>query len=377
MTLISWTLDVGNHEDERNDEHTSIEHLIAGARAILHSPDSFPISKSFISGVTDADRIDFVRRDTHFSGLLHSSVDYGRLFGFFQLQKVKLTLKSGAQSEVYVAAPSSRAHSDAEKLLWERLQDYKYIACHHRVHLNDELLERCIIELACIGKLSSVFGCMLGISRMSDLKPNDFRALHKQLAYMTALLTEFDDAWLEMQFRSVYKNVITDQATGLDERAHRMLSAYVEGTAGLESAFHSDHDFWEFAKKHYPSLCDLRIRRDGDSENRPADVEIRRRTSLLKNLTSTVNQNKHTWETLLFTEYKMLVVIGEVSNKLKPGFGPLRGFESLHEFLSEKITDTMPFNFWYPKEGGESLKLSTFNYIRDAIAAPVDFPTET
>jgi HD superfamily phosphohydrolase len=218
-----------------------IAQLMVSAKEILHG-DSYPVLKSFISGDVDADRIDFIRRDTEFSGLLHSAVDYDRLFAFFQLQKAvpvsetfRLEQRSKPNSDAsYVAAPSTRTISDIEKLLSERFQDYKYIACHHRVHLNDELLDRCIVELSRNGDLQSLFECMSNLSD-SGAHRGKIGEMRINTRNMMALLTEFDDAWLEMKFREIYRGIHAEKIR-LEARGEELLVAYVEGATGLEWA---------------------------------------------------------------------------------------------------------------------------------------------
>lgn len=109
------------------------------AASLLLEGDQLPIGKGFIVGTVDADRIDFVRRDGFFSGLFNSSVDFGRLFAFYEL----------AQDEhgKWLPRPSPRAISETEKLLLERFQDYKYIVVHHRVHLYDEIMQNILVRL--------------------------------------------------------------------------------------------------------------------------------------------------------------------------------------------------------------------------------------
>ena len=101
---------------------------VAGAQG-----ETTQILSSLVSDVIDADRIDFVRRDSLFSGLFHCSVDFDRLFDLYGVSEVHGT---NGDPMKYAALPSRRTTSDAEKLLIERFQLYKY----HRVHRFDELL---------------------------------------------------------------------------------------------------------------------------------------------------------------------------------------------------------------------------------------------
>jgi len=363
-----------------------IVELVHGAIQILHS-NAYPTLKSFISGDVDADRIDFIRRDTEYSGLLHSSVDYERLFTFFQLQKTVPASEtyrldqegSGKSSDSFVAAPGLRAISDIEKLLSERFQDYKYIACHHRVHLSDELLDRCVIELGRKGHLQSLFTCMCDLSSSTQRLGKMYKML-KTTENMMALLTEFDDSWLEMKFRELYRLIHDKSRLRLDPHAKELLVTYVEGTGKLESAFHSDDEFWRHAQTHYRDLCKVRLRGMSGTEERPIETESRRREALLKDIASVVNAGKRKWEKEWYDDKNQLIIIGDVSQKLKTGFSPvakkqygtLIALNNLYDFLNEKVMDTMPFNFWFSESEIDTSKTSIFNFIKDKIVAGLD-----
>lgn len=360
-----------------------IEELIHGAIKILHT-NRYPILRSFISGDVDADRIDFVRRDTEYSGLLHSAVDYERLFTFYQLQKTVPSAETyrldqegfGKSSDSYVAAPGLRAISDIEKLLSERFQDYKYIACHHRVHLSDELLDRCVMELGRAGHLQSLFTCMSDLSS-STKRLGKMHKLVRTTENLMALLTEFDDSWLEMKFRELYRLIHSENPLKLDPHAKELLVTYVEGTGKLRSAFHSDDDFWRHAKVNYSKLCELRLRGMGGMEEKPAEGERKRREALLKDIASVVSAGKRDWEKEWFKKNNQLLIIGDVSQKLKTGFSPvakkqyatLVALNNLYDFLNEKVMDTMPFNFWVSDGELNSSKPAIFNFIRDEIVS--------
>jgi HD superfamily phosphohydrolase len=360
-----------------------IEELIHGSIQILHT-NSYPILKSFISGDVDADRIDFIRRDTEYSGLLHSAVDYERLFTFYQLQKAVPSAEtyrlnqedSGKSSDSYVAAPGLRAISDIEKLLSERFQDYKYIACHHRVHLSDELLDRCVMELGRKGHLQSLFTCMCDLSS-STPRLGKMHKLLQTTENLMALLTEFDDSWLEMKFRELYRLIHAEDPLKLDPHAKELLVIYVEGTGKLQSAFHSDDDFWRHAETHYSKLCELRLRGMGGIDEKPAEAERRRREAQLKDIASVVSAGKRDWEKEWFSKNSQLLIIGDVSQKLKIGFSPvakkqyatLVALNNLYDFLNEKVMDTMPFNFWACDDEKNSSKTAIFNFIRDKVVS--------
>lgn len=328
--------------------------LIKAALRILAS--ELPITKTFVDGIIDADRIDFVRRDTHFSGLLTSSVDFPRLFKLFELHPRSSSRKEVASSSPpFAAMPGMRSISDAEKLLWERFQDYKYIACHHRVHLHDELLERCIVQLILAGKLDEFLKTL--DHHLNHKKKGGavgaLEGMRNRFHDTVALLTKCDDAWLDIQLRELYITLQEDKPQSLrnlNERglqyARNVVNGYVIGIESHVSAFTKDHDFWEYAKNLSPILSELAASKGQARQDGVTGIARR------------VNEVKRTLEQLILRDHDIFVIIGDVSHKLKIGFGlnhlasysSLNSLVSLHEFLTEKAGETAPFNFWLPRE---------------------------
>lgn len=199
--------------------------------------------------------------------------------------------------------------------------------------------------------------------------------LLKTTENLMALLTEFDDSWLEMKFRELYRLIHSENPLKLDPHAKELLVTYVEGTGKLHSAFHSDDDFWRHAKTHYSKLCELRLRGMSGVDEKPAEAERKRREVLLKETASVVSAGKRDWEKEWFNKNNQLLIIGDVSQKLKIGFSPvakkqyatLVALNNLYDFLNEKVMDTMPFNFWFFEDGAEASKTAIFTFIRDKI----------
>lgn len=342
-----------------NDDAELLIKLIGAASRILHKKE-FPIGQSILKGTIDADRIDFVRRDTHFSGLLTSSVDYERLFSLFELTELK---KDG--KPYIVAAPNERALSEVKKLLWERFQDYKFIICHHRVHFFDELVQRCIIELARIGYLNKYIERIGRLNtNLGGAIPDLFRHINQQLD----LITSLDDHWLEMQFRRAFAECMTgmDTDTGkpsrfqFDEWTRSLLTAYVSERSLFKSAFRRDEEFWQYCGHNGFSFL-TEIQQNPDATERRI---------LLAEIADDVNELKHKWEIELRKKHGYPVIIGDVSNKLSIGIsGPYAaatlGLKGFSKFLESEVINTMPFNFWFIAEEHryDSIKQEIFDFI--------------
>jgi hypothetical protein len=189
-----------------------------------------------------------------------------------------------------------------------------------------------------------------------------------------------------MKFRELYRRIHEEDNLQMDSRGKELLVAYVEGTTVLESAFHSDNDFWKYAdhKKHYPSICKLRMRGATGTQERAEQSECRRREGQLKIISSIVNEDKRNWEKEWYDRHNQLIIIGDVSQKLKTGFSPvaekqystLLALNNLYDFLNEKVLDTMPFNFWFAKTDSIDSKRLIFCFIRDKIASVNELSTD-
>jgi hypothetical protein len=298
--------------------------LLKAASLILQT-DQLPTLKGFIVGTIDADRIDFVRRDGFFSGLFNSSVDFGRLFAFYELAEDKETGK-------WLPRPSSRASSETEKLLLERFQDYKYIVVHHRVHLYDEIMENILVRLMANGTLARFVDTLCGLLRFA---PDNRARLNEQqdrIELLRSLLTEFDDPWVEVIIRGEYTKVRKsgDKATKL------LFEAYVEDRQCFGSAFKTDDEFQSACKKYAPELS----RQDPNAVRGAFGAA---KYILQKDLGDLLGRT---------------VLIGATDKKLSYGIrndGAARffGVSDLRDFLIQKKVRSLTFNFWYEKRASE------------------------
>jgi len=314
--------------------------LARAANTVLHDA-LMPITRSLISGILDADRIDFVRRDTLFSGLLTSSVDYGRLFSTYEL----IEREDSAVGMVrYLPGPSKRSSSEGEKLLFERFQDYKYITAHHKVHLFDELLERLIYHSMEDGTLDPFFKSLEAL--LTLLSPAQLQIISRDLKLAKLkrqLLTEFDDAWLDQMMRLGYSKQWDDDGDSL------LFVPHVEARGLFTSLFKRDEEYAAFCQKHNLQLD-------------PAHILPR------------VRALKYQWEKDIIQSWRseggtehFMLVIGDLDEKLRDGFGQdkeaakLLGLRELQRFLEMKIRTTTPLNAWYTHAGKTTMTGKTID----------------
>lgn len=300
--------------------------MVTEAGRILHS-EAYPIVKGIISSDLDADRIDFIRRDGFFSGLIKSAVDYERLFSFYKLDWVTEGTNKRA-----VARPSRRSVSEVEKLLWERFQVYQYIVTHHRVQLYDELLERLLVNLINNGSLNDFLENLIALATLR--KDKNLAKRGQEIALLKRLLLFFDDPWLDMRLRTT---VFPEKPTANQdlEQAIHLFCAFAEQRTQYKTAFKYDSDYEKrFASTH-----------DGVS------LEI----------AGAVLAKKYSWEQELFATSGIRVIFADTMKKVNSGIKDRAlahqlGLANLDNFLSSKTSQIMAFNFWYVPEDNDAPK---------------------
>lgn len=280
-----------------------------------------PIAKGFIVGTIDADRMDFVRRDGFFSGLFNSSVDFGRMFAFFELAKDEGT-------NLWVPRPSPRTVSETEKLLLERFLDYKYIVVHHKVHLYDEIMENILIRLMADGTFEKFVTILCKLLQFTARKAKHLLDHEEDIKFLRSLLTEFDDPWVEIKIRQVY----TDLKASDDPTTRLLFEAYVEDRQCFHSAFKSDEDFQRLCSKYAPEL----IKQD--------PIAVR----------NAFGGSKFTLQRDLGRLLNRTVLIGATDKKLSYGIrsdsaAKFHSISDLHRYLIDKKVHSLTFNFWYSK----------------------------
>lgn len=335
-----------------------------------------PILSSLLSGDLDADRMDFVRRDSLFSGLFTCSVDFGRLFDLYEADENKAP-DDGGKPIGWVARPSCRTASDAAKLLIERFQLYKYVVAHHRVHLFDELLERCLIELMRSGRLDQLLGDVRGVLQARPGRADNIADQADQVALRKNLL-HLDDAWVDSQVRA-WDVVITGKETlSTDDRCKALFGALLEKRGRFKSVFKWDRDFnawWNPAFAEGP--FDVRFRdwlssvpgQSRDATSWPAFEESLRaevlklcRGRIIKGLFS----RRYEFEKWLSEAAKIpAVIVGVTGRKVRGHMKSVDeaqffGLMAANDYLTAATLETMVFNIWFvPGGGGEAEERAT------------------
>lgn len=344
-----------------------------------HPPRNLtPILSSLLSGDIDADRIDFVKRDSYFSGLFKCSVDFSRLFDLYEAGENPSTDDYGEPTG-WAARPSCRSASDASKLLIERFQLYKYAIAHHRVHLFDEMLERCLIELLRAGRLDELLGGIIGVLGLPTKRAEttiDRQAQDDLRGYLLHL----DDAWVDTRVRAW--NVTFGKAQpGLagDQRCKRLFEGFLEKRDHFKSVFKWDRDFnawWEpnFVKgpfkRCFQGWLARRKKEDKkfpDQTKQSPDVwrefQSKLQADILKacrgEIVKRLFARRYEFEKYLQEAAKLkAVIVGVTGKKVRGNMKSAEdarffGLTSANEYLTAATLETMLFNVWFVMEDDE------------------------
>lgn len=108
--------------------------------------ESNPFFKSlhrFIDGTIDADRLDYVARDT-----LNSGVDWGKVSYRRLLESCKLTKTDGSTQESFHIAFPEKMSDDIDDIIKLRYKIYSRINYHHKAYKTSLILQRLVYLLA-------------------------------------------------------------------------------------------------------------------------------------------------------------------------------------------------------------------------------------
>lgn len=315
-----------------------------------------PATRSVISGTLDADRIDFVRRDGLFSGLQGSAVDYGRLFACYELG----SFSSSGGHQVWAVRPSIRARSEAEKLLTERFQTYKYIVSHHRVHFFDEVMERLLLRLLCSGKLNNLLDTLLGIVNSASEDFEEYHPTESQERGETflSLLYDFDDSWLDYQIRQAVRDLRkSGHKSGEAKAVLELFDAYNVSARKYVSLFKRDDDYDKTLRAIRPEWVF-----DGTSES--ANIRAK--------ILPYVQKIKYRVEEKLKSELGVVAIVGDVASKANNGVrdsdaARFIGVTGVVSHLSEKIKASALFNVWYVSSSGKNGQQATHGVLEKVV----------
>lgn len=149
-----------------------------------------------VSGVVDADRLDYCSRDYYCSAIDKSIFNYKKFINGYTL--IMKTLEEQTY-EHFLFAPSSKNLCLIEELLRKRYRVYSDINYHHKVHKHEIILEKIICDLGLI-ELEE----MKEIDDLPNVLPLEISSIWKLVkelknnnVWLEYQLIQMDDSWLD------------------------------------------------------------------------------------------------------------------------------------------------------------------------------------
>jgi len=211
----------------------------------------YDIFHTIVSGMLDADRLDFVSRDLVSTSVSLDIVPYDRIAINLSFVKNTRTDVFGRSEFVLVTVP--KTVGDVEDVLKKRWKIYKDIVHHHSVHKSELLMRNTLLKMAretlqrespivCFKEgfpaLLSVTDFIMGIALVlmviTDSGHND---------EIIKFFLQLDDAWLD----TILKR--TD-----DDKESKMLLELVTGREEYVSVIKRFDDFWDFDKEIFNAI---------------------------------------------------------------------------------------------------------------------------
>ncbi len=263
-----------------------------------------------VSGVVDADRLDYCSRDYYCSALDKSIFSYTRFFQGYTLIRKKV---EGSDYLHYFFAPAAKNLHLIEELLRKRYRIYSDINYHHRVHKHEIILEKVIcelglLELESMEKIDSLPNALpLEVSSIWKL----VKELRNNTTWLEYQLIQLDDSWLDTLLKHKFFEIYQETYSSVKEH-------------GKEIQW-NQFDELISTRKHYLSL----IKRSSDfqvldevfynlcREHRWANNDIQQKIDALKKVkySDFVNKQKsfffnyclsRLWEKLAIDEQRMV-----------------------------------------------------------------------
>lgn len=212
--------------DVSNEEWMFLDVVCYVTKQILSADDiqGFSVFKDLhliVSGVLDADRLDYCNRDLYSSGIKYSPTNNDRLFSGYKLIKVeeKMSIKPKKKNgrlktltgSRYYFSPNVKNINEIENLIDLRWKDFLDINFHHRVHKHEILLEEVLKILAKDyfnkkGDNNKLFGAQ------TQTLPLDVSSIWKLLIALQKkskiehLIIQLDDNWLNTLLKQEFFN---------------------------------------------------------------------------------------------------------------------------------------------------------------------------
>lgn len=218
---------------------------------------------NIISGVIDADRMDFIQRDGECSGIAKTTGNIDRIIKMSCLKKVPANYRI----DEYIFTPALQTLHDVENLLYDRYKIYKYLVNHHAVKRSDYILQK-LIEIKLERELKTndrgqedlkavnLRDCISFITRLSDSEDQHFKIA--QLRF-----TQITDYWL---LSILNQDFISYKSNGdnTDDFYFVLLEEFFHNRRAIKSLWKRTHNYISFLTNLGTNIVDDWKYKNGD-----------------------------------------------------------------------------------------------------------------
>ena len=257
-------------DEDGNDIYYDDEYLIMAlafdfAEKILNSSDEensiYSDLHKIVSGIIDADRIDYCSRDFYSSGIGKGVFDYKKLFNTYSIWKKFSEIEN--ERARYLFCPSTKSLYMVEDLLYRRWKIYLEINYHHRVQKTHELMIQSIKEIAFRyiknennekNEICPNNSIPLGIEAIWDML--NLMVNQRSHRAMQLKLIQLDDSWFDTmakrQFSILFQHPLS--AENNSKPLWCQLDEFVSAQKHYFSIIKQTDDFYEFDRNLFLKL---------------------------------------------------------------------------------------------------------------------------
>ena len=232
---------------------------ILGAK--LSSNDLFSDLHRIISGVVDADRLDYCSRDLVSTGLRKDVFAYQRLLSTYKLILKRFDYDEAGERKHVLFCPAEKTLHDVEELLERRWTIFSRINYHHRVHKYEVLFAEVLAligesELTHLGEEGNQNLPIIENGSPLPLKVHSIWAVIQSLSRNKNLLDyyiiQLDDSWmdtvLKTGFFEKYQNNYRSMNANWDDPEWHMFDELISTRKHYRSLYKRGVDFNKFDK---------------------------------------------------------------------------------------------------------------------------------
>ena len=230
--------------------------------------DLFSDLHNIISGIVDADRLDYCSRDLFCAGVRKDIFDYERLLNDFSVINMRWDMDIEKRKR-FVFCPSAKSIGQVEELLYRRWKIFCEINYHHNVHKNELIMIQCILQLGVkFFEEDKIGGGSKGkeIPMSIDGFRHVFDLIKKQKS-SSALqygLIQLDDSWLDTMLKKSFLNIndCFSESKYEDNVFLNRLNELISGKKRYTSIIKRSDDFLDIDEKFYNNFISNREKID-------------------------------------------------------------------------------------------------------------------